>query len=799
MESIEAQVAKTSHELKAINAINQTEVDLHTTLMCLIDYKGFRMVAYAAMPLREQETVVLDLTSEEPRIDDGAVERLCLAGSKLRLKEHSIPLTYDRRLVINLSATVEVHKCPQTSSLYALNLCEVFPIDHPMGENFKNLNTSSRLRPEFVRNYKAVLSSDAFTTYAYSRKEKEQNDSEVLLASKYLRETWIPQFVKKLDDLVILPIDSKSFTEELHSHGINMRHIGIIAKSTKLPYVRDLCFIEMVARACKCIFRNRLRKAVFHFRSVEATRIDEEMKSYIVSFFQSLLNEGSQREKFWEEKLFETIATKFQIKMEFSQFASLPKGALFLSLQYHCGVKFEDSLDYNFEMKQQTPIIQKRHFIEFIPKTKSLSGLPKTGNSLPEMLNEEDKHVYFLARHLASVGPQAKLMKNDTSAQILNNLAKYYNMTGRYEEARFYLNAALNLASQNHAATSIIYANMMETTFMLQHDQSAGPDNTVMEYYKRAAAIIEFHWGMDHPLMMALHDKLAFLFCKVGLNEDGLKYHQSAMVIAFKTLGKNHLIAAGHLTRAGHIYLNLALHDEAIQHFSDSLTILQSFVRSAVASAGSNNGSNGSIPPQTATAIAENHYCIAECLYAKGDIEGAMKHSYECRKLRERTLGPMHPMTVDTYKQFAKLVMTNYEDYDGVMTPHVKKCFQSAIACYDKVFKFVKSGKDRVGKSAMHNSQGGGNQGLLDLVRIIARLKFRVLNRVHQEALRTARQTEKHFPEDAVKDVILKLVHLTPTVYIDEVLQRVDDQDDAACDELGIVVQLVESENLALN
>jgi len=56
-EMIDMLCRKTNHELKAINAINATSSDIHTTLMTLIDYKGFRLVAYAVMPLDEKVNI----------------------------------------------------------------------------------------------------------------------------------------------------------------------------------------------------------------------------------------------------------------------------------------------------------------------------------------------------------------------------------------------------------------------------------------------------------------------------------------------------------------------------------------------------------------------------------------------------------------------------------------------------------------------------------------------------------------------------------------------------------------------
>eukprot|EP00833_Pecoramyces_ruminatium_P009488 jgi/Orpsp1_1/1183520/evm.model.c7180000085586.1 len=51
---INTEVSKTNQELKAINAINKLKSDVCTSLFCLVDYKGFRLVACALMPLDEK-------------------------------------------------------------------------------------------------------------------------------------------------------------------------------------------------------------------------------------------------------------------------------------------------------------------------------------------------------------------------------------------------------------------------------------------------------------------------------------------------------------------------------------------------------------------------------------------------------------------------------------------------------------------------------------------------------------------------------------------------------------------------
>jgi len=52
----------------------------------------------------------------------------------------------------------------------------------------------------------------------------------------------------------------------------------------------------MVARACKTIFNDKLRKIVYHFKSIEASKIDEEIQTFIINLFQTVLG-NSQKAK----------------------------------------------------------------------------------------------------------------------------------------------------------------------------------------------------------------------------------------------------------------------------------------------------------------------------------------------------------------------------------------------------------------------------------------------------------------------------------------------------------------------
>ena len=206
-----------------------------------------------------------------------------------------------------------------------------------------------------------------------------------------------------------------------------------------------------------------------------------------------------------------------------------------------CGVKFEDGIHYNFDSDQA---VRKELFTEFITKIKAVDGLCQGGL---EGLNEEERHTYTLARHLASLGPKSKLCRNDETARILSSLSQYYNSNGRYQDAHFYLTAALNLASRNHAGTALIYMNLMENHFLAK--KADGPDHIVMDYYNHALSMVEFHWGPNHPLVANLHETMAKIHAKANLADMALEYYIKSLEIVRKTLGNSHLVSAKHLTQ----------------------------------------------------------------------------------------------------------------------------------------------------------------------------------------------------------------------------------------------------------
>ncbi|KAI9102062.1 translation initiation factor eIF3 subunit 135-domain-containing protein [Phlyctochytrium arcticum] len=835
-------LSRTSSELRAINATNRASFlntsaqepgHLHTVLMVLIDYKGFRIVAYADMGLYGQALHVHDLQRDPPRTDERSSERLQVVGRALNLKPHTVQIGQERRVTVFLSNDVQVHFDPPTKLYYVSNLHTLLPIDHHP-QNISQPNPSKRLRAEFLGMYPYPLVADGFTDRAGStRRERTTNDVECARAAKFLQEVWIPIFVGRLDSLEIRPVDSRGLVGEMHSCGINVRYLGSISRNSNLPCVRDMCHIEMVARAFKTLLQTRLRNAILHFRSVGATAIDEEMKTYAATMFCGVLGTGEKSQKYFMEKVREEIAHKFCYDMSYAQFSSLHRPALFLAMQYQCGVSFEDTTEYDFTSPAPVP---RTRFVQFQARVKQPSGLAHYFKDSGK-IQEDDQLAYHLARHFKSLGPRFKTSRSDPSSAALCSVAAYYNTAKRYEEARLYAQAAVSASTRNSCLVGLAMGQLVESLAGTGFDE-----HHMRELHGQAVDIVKWCCGGDHPAVMALHDRLARVYAMRERWDEVLEFYSRSMAVAERALGKNHLVTAGYLVKLGIIFHTMRNPSAAIQRFTEALHVYQSLES----------------PPDQ---VAFLHHHFAQPLAERGDGDAAVIHAQRARKLYEQAFGQADPRTVEAYRQVARLMLAPYIEYEGVLTPVIRAAYKEAIGCYEKVFRFVKGARNHQSSTTYSISSAASVAGGRDspairptstspttssfssrmqqppslpllgtachphpiagplihphkpslpthprsllhkLTRQIISLKLRLVDSPHhREVVRTlrAQNIDKSLDPGEARQVVLRLAAVSPSVYLDGVLARIEEEDTSAIEELGVVLMLTEGEVIGL-
>ena len=69
--------------------------------------------------------------------------------------------------------------------------------------------------------------------------------------SKHLYYEQIPSLIKHLEESAVYPFTSKQLKKIIHSFGVNLRHIGVIATNIQNDAIKQICIEEMVARAIK--------------------------------------------------------------------------------------------------------------------------------------------------------------------------------------------------------------------------------------------------------------------------------------------------------------------------------------------------------------------------------------------------------------------------------------------------------------------------------------------------------------------------------------------------------------------
>ncbi|KAJ3244464.1 hypothetical protein HK104_008038, partial [Borealophlyctis nickersoniae] len=278
--------------------------------------------------------------------------------------------------------------------------------------------------------------------------------------------------------------------------------------------------------------------------------------------------------------------------------------------------------------------------------------------SLP--LHEDDRLAYHLSRHFKSLGPRSKLLRTPSSATALLHVAAHYTVTGRYEEARLYAQAAASISSRNSCIRGLALGLLIEASFGLQPNPLAGPDPALLGVYREALQVVQWHWGVDHPVGMALHDRVVRVYERAKRWERALEFHLVSLGICERALGRSHVVTAGYLVKAGCLLLSFTQTTDAIQRLSDALHLYQSL----------------NADP---TLIAEVHYHLAEAFSERGDLDSALSHAQRARKIREKCFGQSDPRAVECFRQVARFLLAPYKEYGGVVTPQIRAAYREAI------------------------------------------------------------------------------------------------------------------------
>ncbi|KAF1330192.1 F-box/lrr-repeat protein 13, partial [Globisporangium splendens] len=243
-----------SHEIRNsalyLRALSHHE-NVILPLECCVDFQGFRVVCSSKIPIeimswdesgasiqKISKQLVLGSDNRGKTITFQSKELdtiLADAAVRLNLSRHGVKGYQDLTSKSVHAPADMLGYVDAKKKFVVLNFARAMPPEDP--EMTPHLNQSSRgmsimwrqLRPEFVNAYHTPLSPDALSCMTYCTPDWQAQSLGVEEATLHLLSDVIPQFAKKLSQkLRFFTASSFDITAEMHRHGINVRHLGLL-------------------------------------------------------------------------------------------------------------------------------------------------------------------------------------------------------------------------------------------------------------------------------------------------------------------------------------------------------------------------------------------------------------------------------------------------------------------------------------------------------------------------------------------------------------------------------------------
>eukprot|EP00727_Mastigamoeba_balamuthi_P007903 m51a1_g3733 hypothetical protein (1030) ;mRNA; f:31267-34919 len=389
----EAAAAKVAgHELKSLVAIYNCHLPIGLPLVALVDYRGQRVIAESYLPITS-DTLVLGSADSGTTVHEGnanAQRLMAKLALNLNVREHRCAAGAN----IYTCTDMEGHEGPD-GRFYLLDFSRTFPPEGPPRQDSKRSYLFRLLRPEFVKSYRKPLCSDAFSQFVASDQRSEMN-ADVEEASRYLFQVVIPKFSVLLVDKVCNSttrgvIESLDLKFELHSKGINLRHLGkvlaCVGRDSAYPEymhnsVRNTCallMIEMVARSFRQLLYSRLREAAADLRQP----MDARYLSIYVEFLR-MLSTKTPDQGFWQ-RVHTHIQEKFEVVLQL--LTDRPFLGQVTAIRQDCDTEGQTSLGRNIllmKILKLTGCKLKKRILVFLQSNKSIEVFDMTLSKLSQ-------------------------------------------------------------------------------------------------------------------------------------------------------------------------------------------------------------------------------------------------------------------------------------------------------------------------------------------------------------------------------------------------------------------------------
>ena len=466
-----------NHELKSLdNLLNLNTSSLHYPLLAIIDYRGYRLIAMATLPVSNQ-TLMFGSSDAGKSIQDQIPKLKQLtfdSCKKLNLKPHHVGDKSNPVLVPG-PVDLECHK-GFDNRFYILDFSRLYPPDLLS----KNIHCSSLfrlLRPELVKSFSIPLCSDTFSKFVSNFPEESlEHRIEIKKAHEYLVNEIIPAFSLMLSSQDANLFQVEQIIHSMHREGINIRYFGYIRKGlnefdkNKNKKWSDLILTEILARTIKWDIRKILRKTTE--ASVLPIPTSFNHKENVIKYLNTFFGNSISSLDYWKNFFIPSICVRFPQslsdfeKENVSDFRSFVidslSGGLFLRLNQISGIQFtHDAMncfssmnkDENF-FNSETPF-DVIHLDDFTSSVKQLSVVEKT-NAFFHLIRakylSKNQHYHNQLLHKSLFSFEKALECNPADKLSLLHCAKLHAKINS-PKALTYFNFALQVDSADQFVT----------------------------------------------------------------------------------------------------------------------------------------------------------------------------------------------------------------------------------------------------------------------------------------------------------------------------------------------------------
>ncbi|GCA62082.1 hypothetical protein KIPB_001089, partial [Kipferlia bialata] len=759
---------------------------------------GFRIICLANIGCTDDNTLVHGQLVNGTRVYNAGIEAMLAAAAKrIGIRKHSVVCNVieegegatvegiqEHKVVrIHTAAEVQVHRSPVDNRLYLLSLARVMPADLPKPHTADYL--VKRLALPFVQAYSERLSSDCFTNLGGKTDDQQRNDVACAKASHHLASGVIPEAVRQMDMLEPQIDTPRALSDALAMRGIPLRYLGMVANETRLPYLLDICRVEMAAQAAAVVLSRSMRRLTRHYclrgadvavsydqmgmmvyddpneKDAEERQAwySDKLKHTVAQFLSLLVGSGMDADQFWVDVLVPLVKADhgYGIRRD-----TVRKQALLLRVQTLTGIVLTDTDRYDMASAspvKHTDIVDMRPVVHMPSDTASLvrqvrqKVLAHSGThdlpagDLSDMLNT------LVQETLQGTLPGSA----EELASLLGRLALTSVSQRDLTSARVYAEAGLGIARRWHLDTTRLYRALMCEAF------ESGDIDAAHVNFQYALSVVRYHVGANaHPVEMELRSELARLHLAAGRYDSAREQYDLALRLSSQLLGVSHHVTGYQLCRLGHCLRGLDMPREALSSYDRARHIYEA------------SHSTQSM------AVSYAHFYRAEALSMLGDGAGALDAASKALDIRSSKLGPDHPVTANSSFQVARL---------AALSPGHS---QQAVAIYQKLLAQLKDTETDDASVFEH---------IQSVIAALVKLALADLPPEYAPlVVRLRKQAATSWSDrEALSDTIEALYDTEdPGAYIRDLFARANALDNSAYVRLGCVMQLISKDELRL-